>query len=92
VLTGCCPSVELHPLRRLYDAGVLVTLNTDDPDMFRTSLVGEYQIAWGTIGFSNEELRELAMNSFRASFLAETRKREYLVKLYKQGSITDLHG
>jgi adenosine deaminase/aminodeoxyfutalosine deaminase len=80
VLTGCCASVEKHPLRKLFDAGVLLTLNTDDPDMFRTSLVREYQIAEEVFGFSDTELRQLAMNSFQASFLPEERKRELLAK------------
>ena len=52
VLTGCCPSVEQHSLRRLFDAGVLVTLNTDDPEMFRTTLSREYQIAQEIFGFN----------------------------------------
>ena len=80
VLTGCCAAVEQHPLRQLFDAGVLVTLNTDDPDMFRTTLTREYQIAQQMFGFSEDELRELAKNSFRASFLPEQKKQEYLAK------------
>jgi len=68
VLTGCCTSVEQHPLRKLFDAGVLVTLNTDDPEMFHTTLNREYQIAQQVFGFSDEELRQLAENSFQASF------------------------
>jgi aminodeoxyfutalosine deaminase len=78
LLTGCCPSAEQHSLRKLFDAGVLVTLNTDDPEMFRTSLSREYQIAQEELGFTNEELRQLALNSFRASFLPASRKREIL--------------
>ncbi len=81
VLTGCCPSPERHPLRKLFDAGVLVTLNTDDPEMFRTTLGREYQIAQDEFGFSDAELKQLAINSFRASFLPEEKKREFLAKL-----------
>ena len=84
VLTGCCPSAAEHSARRLFDAGVLVTLNTDDPDMFRTSLVREYHIAQDELGFSNDELRELALNSFRASFLPKENKGEFLAKFQKQ--------
>jgi adenosine deaminase/aminodeoxyfutalosine deaminase len=80
VLTGCCASVDQHPIRKLFDAGMLVTLNTDDPDMFRTSLVREYQLAQDAFGFSEAELRRLAMNSFQASFLPEDKKREFLAK------------
>jgi adenosine deaminase/aminodeoxyfutalosine deaminase len=78
VLTGCCAKLNDHPVKRLFDAGVLVTLNSDDPDMFRTSLLREYQIAQDTFGFSDNEMRELARNSFRASFLPEEKKQEYL--------------
>lgn len=80
-MTGCCTALEQHPIRKLFDAGVLVTLNTDDPDMFRTTLVREYQIAQEVFGFSESELCRLAKNSFRASFLPEQRKREFLANL-----------
>ncbi len=69
VLTGCCTTLEQHPVRKLFDAGVMVTLNTDDPDMFHTTLNREYQIAQQVFGFSDDELRKLAENSFRASFV-----------------------
>jgi aminodeoxyfutalosine deaminase len=81
VMTGCCREVADHPLRRLFDAGVPVTLNTDDPEMFHTTLLREYQIAQQVFGFTQAELRQLAANSFRASFLSEERKREFLAKL-----------
>ena len=74
VLTGCCTSLEQHPVRKPFDAGVLVTLNTDDPEMFHTTLSREYQIAQQVFGFSDDELRQVADNSFRASFLPQQRK------------------
>ncbi len=80
VMTGCCAALEQHPVRKLFDAGVLVTLNSDDPDMFRTTLNREYQLAQEVFGFKDSELRELARNSFRASFLPEQRKNEYLLR------------
>ena len=76
--TSCCAELAAHPLRRYFDAGALVTLNTDDPEMFQTTLVREYQLAQDAFGFTNEELRQLAANSFRASWLPEERKRELL--------------
>jgi adenosine deaminase len=76
--TGCCVDLASHPLRSYFDAGALVTLNTDDPEMFQTTLVGEYRLAQEAFGFSDEELRTLAANSFRASWLPVERKRELL--------------
>jgi adenosine deaminase/aminodeoxyfutalosine deaminase len=76
--TRCCAELALHPLRRYFDAGALVTLSTDDPEMFQTTLVREYQLAQDVFGFTNDELRQLAANSFRASWLPEERKRELL--------------
>ena len=78
VLTGCCPSAEQHSLRILFDAGVLVTLNTDDPEMFHTNLGREYKIAQAALGFTQGELHQLAQNSFQASFLPGERKMERL--------------
>ena len=74
ILTGACPRLEDHPVRRYFDQGLMLTLNTDDPAMFRTSLNREYAIAQKTFGFTEEQLRELARNSFEASFLDAERK------------------
>jgi adenosine deaminase/aminodeoxyfutalosine deaminase len=76
--TSSCLTLAEHPVRRYFDAGALITLNTDDPEMFQTTLVREYQIAQDAFGFTNAELTQLAANSFRASWLPEERKRELL--------------
>jgi adenosine deaminase/aminodeoxyfutalosine deaminase len=76
--TGCCRALAEHPVRNYFDNGVMVTLNTDDPAMFGTSLAREYQIAQEAFGFSDEHLRELARNSFEASFLPAEKKLEFL--------------
>jgi adenosine deaminase/aminodeoxyfutalosine deaminase len=78
VKTGCCRALEEHPVRKLFDAGVPIVLNTDDPDMFHTDLTREYRIAQDVFHFNESELRQLARNSFRASFLPERRKKEFL--------------
>ncbi|MFB3814532.1 MAG: adenosine deaminase [Terriglobales bacterium] len=78
VRTGCVRGLEQHPLRQYFDLGLLVTLNTDDPAMFETTIGREYQIAQDVFGFTDEQLKRLAMNSFAASFLPDEKKREYL--------------
>lgn len=72
--TGCCLKISDHPLRHYFDHGLMVTLNTDDPAMFRTYLSHEYALAQQEFGFTDEHLRELARNSFEASFLPAEKK------------------
>jgi adenosine deaminase/aminodeoxyfutalosine deaminase len=78
VRTGCCKSITEHPVKQYFDQGLMVTLNTDDPAMFSTTLSREYQIAQQGFGFTDEHLRELARNSFEASFLPAEKKLEFL--------------
>ena len=68
VMTGAVESLAAHPVRRLYDAGVPVILNTDDPGIFATTLSGEYEIAARQFGFSVAELHGIAGNGFRYGF------------------------
>jgi adenosine deaminase/aminodeoxyfutalosine deaminase len=76
--TGCCADLTQHPVRRFFDQGLMLTLNTDDPAMFRTSLIDEYRLVQETFGFTDEHLRELARNSFEASFLPADKKVQFL--------------
>lgn len=66
---GVVPSVAAHPLRQLYDAGVQVTINSDDPPMFDTTLTGEYLLAAECFGFTVSELGQLSLRAARAAFL-----------------------
>jgi len=76
--TGCCRKLQDHPVRQYFDEGLMVTLNSDDPAMFGSWLGNEYQLARDNFGFTDEHLRELARNSFEASFLAADEKVKYL--------------
>lgn len=69
VCTGAVPNIAAHPLRQLFDAGVPITLNTDDPTFFKTSLNDEYRLAAREFGFGADELAALALNGVRAAFL-----------------------
>ena len=76
--TACCSKISDHPVKRYFDQGLMLTLNTDDPAMFSTSLNQEYELAQKEFGFTDEHLRELARNSFEASFLPAERKLHFL--------------
>ncbi len=64
VLLGLVPSLAAHPLPRMVEAGLTVTLNTDG----ETSLAAEYQRAREIFGYSDTELANLARASVEGSF------------------------
>lgn len=66
--TGAVKALREHPVRWLYDLGVPITLNTDDPAMFHTTLSREYELAARELGFTETELRRIAENGFRYGF------------------------
>jgi aminodeoxyfutalosine deaminase len=76
--TACCSKISDHPVKSYFDHGVMLTLNTDDPAMFNTSLNKEFELAQTEFGFTDEHLRELARNSFEASFLLAEKKLHFL--------------
>ena len=67
-LLNVVPSLAEHPLPVLLDAGVQVTLNTDDPGMFHTTLNREYVLAHEVYGLTRDDLGELARNAVRAAY------------------------
>ncbi len=76
--TGVCSSPGEHPARLYFDRGLMVTLNSDDPALFGSDLENEYRLAARAFDFTREHLRELAANSFEASFLPPEHKVAWL--------------
>jgi len=74
VRTGAVASLAEHPVRKLFDAGVPIILNTDDPALFECTLESEYDLAARAFGFTAEELRAIAGNSLRYAFSGPTAK------------------
>jgi aminodeoxyfutalosine deaminase len=68
LVTGVVKRLEEHPVRRLYDAGVPIVLNSDDPAMFGCTLTDEYRLAARAFGFTEAELHQIAKNGFRYGF------------------------
>jgi aminodeoxyfutalosine deaminase len=79
--TGACKDMQEHPVKKFFDEGVMITLSTDDPAMFQTSLNKEFEIAQQEFSFTEDHLRELARNSIEASFLPVEKKLRFMQQI-----------
>lgn len=70
-LTNSVRRIQEHPLKRLFDLGVRVTINSDDPEVLDTNLNNEYRIAHEVLGMTLDEIRECNCHACQASFLPE---------------------
>jgi adenosine deaminase len=73
--TGVVPSLAAHPIRALFDAGVMVTVNTDDPKMFHTSLEDEYDALATHLGFTWSDVTTLNRHALAAAWCGDEEKR-----------------
>jgi adenosine deaminase len=74
-------SIGEHALPAMREAGLYLTINSDDPPLFNTTLCDEYRVAAELLGLDAEGLRELARDATRASFLPEAEKRALLTEI-----------
>jgi adenosine deaminase len=74
-------SLDAHPLRKLYEAGVKVTINSDDPAYFGGYLHENYIQTARALNLTEPELADIAANSFRGAFLTDTEKAAYLARI-----------
>ena len=81
VCTGQVARIEEHPLPRMIEEGLVVTLNSDDPPMFATTLSGEYRVAADLLGLDRQILTTLARNAVDASCLDPAGKQEILAEI-----------
>jgi adenosine deaminase len=76
VYTRATPSLEEHPLPRLVEAGVRVTINSDDPTIFDTTLTGEYELVKNAFGVTLADFRRMNLHAIEAAFLDEARREQ----------------
>ncbi len=74
-------SAEAHPLPQMLDAGITVTIGTDDPPMFQTNLLDDYRRAWEWARLDEAGVRQLARNSIEASYASKSAKEHRLAQL-----------
>ncbi|MBP9718400.1 adenosine deaminase [Candidatus Gracilibacteria bacterium] len=70
-----------HPLKKMMEAGLLVSINSDDPAYFGGYIADNYQAITEALNLSKEEIIQLAKNSFQSSFLTADEKREMITKI-----------
>ncbi len=81
-LTNSVRTIEAHPLKKLFDLGVKVTINSDDPEVLETNLNNEYRIAHEILGMSIEEIMVCNRYAYEASFLSEIQKKRIWDKYF----------
>ena len=84
------PGLAAHPLPRMLEQGLFVTLNSDDPPMFGTTLTDEYRRAASVLGLSRAQLAGLAANGVRSSFLDAAAKQALLGEIDAAAAGTDV--
>ncbi len=72
---GLYPEISQHPFPHLFRMGLMVTVNSDDPPLFNTSLTNEYKILVDVFGFTQEEIEQVALNAIQSAFLEADEKR-----------------
>lgn len=74
VCLGVYDSMQNHPLPRLVDEGLIVTINSDDPPLFNTTLTDEYMVVADTFGYDADALEGFVFNALDASFLPDEKR------------------
>jgi len=82
--SGVISSIKNHPLPKMINAGLITTINTDDPSISRISLSGEFQMVHERLHLSMKTLKKQTLNAVNAAFISE-KERERLVKEFKRG-------
>ena len=86
IFTAALAKGDVHPLREFLDAGIGVTLNSDDPSFFKTTINAQYEYA-AALGCGVEEITAIAKASFERSFLPEVDRRRLVgeIEAYVDG-------
>jgi len=84
IKTRVCKSFKEHPVKNYFKEGLMVTINSDDPSMFDTSITNEYLVLIQKFGFNLEEIRKVNFNSIEASFMTDEEKDTMKVTFNKE--------
>jgi adenosine deaminase len=85
VALGVFPGFDEHPLAQLRDAGVRLTLGSDDPPYFGATIGGEYRVCAERLGFSEDDLRTISLTAVDAAFCDEALKADMRARISAAG-------
>lgn len=83
VRTGVVNDISEHPIRIYYERGLLISVNTDDPKMFNTSLADEFRLLVQHCGFTKKDIPDLIILGIKSSWMSEEKKKS-LIQTFKQ--------
>jgi len=83
-LTNSVPTIEAHPLKKLFDLGVRVTINSDDPEVLETNVNEEYRIAHEILGMSLADIQTCNRFAFESSFIDPAKTKPIWAKYFAQ--------
>jgi adenosine deaminase len=81
-LTSSVRTIEEHPLKKLFDLGVKVTINSDDPEVLETNVNNEYRIAHEILGMRMEDIAACNRYACKASFIPDAPKNRICEKYF----------
>lgn len=84
IQTKAAASFATHPIREYFDAGINVTVNTDNTTVSNTDLTREYEILQKQYGFTDDELKQLVFNAANAAFLEQPEKNRLFEEIYEE--------
>lgn len=82
--SGVVKALEQHPLKKMAEKGLKVTINTDDPSISRITLANEYQIAGEKLGIDLDDLKKITLSAGQSAFLNNAEKETLTTSLKKE--------
>lgn len=82
--TGVIASIRDHPVRRMFDAGLPISLNSDDPTLFHTTITDEFLLVADHFAFTVDEICRIAQQGVRGAFLPPAERERLLAEMQRE--------
>ena len=83
VQTNICSNIKSHPIKKIIDYGISVSINTDNRTVSNTSLNNEYELLTSSFNFSEEDFNRMNKDAIRHAFISDVEKQELINKIRK---------